>query len=260
MTIRNLFLILGGNGALARNPRSNFLLFSAANTSFARFLFFPRCDCLRGPRPSRRGKHFYRRHHFPRRLVAHRTRRQPPDPRGRSASLAVRLQQCHFSSLENDRPAAILTTGSAIFSTANSRALAIHVAAAIIRPNTDLPTIGQLTVPNPREVLVKSVRASLRLAVDDDVREIPEGAAYRIVLDSSAAEPEPQGPRGAGTKGHRSLPPPPIKEPKFIWVPISFAIIETVWGVHEALRKPRPSLTPFPHLPPYEENQDAFPM
>src|SRR5437879_5188740 len=33
--------------------------------------------------------------------------------------------------LENDRPAAILTTGSAIFSTANSKAFAVHVVAAV---------------------------------------------------------------------------------------------------------------------------------
>jgi hypothetical protein len=135
---------------------------------------------------------------------------------------------------ENDRPAALLTTGSAIFSTANSKAFAIHVAAAVIRPSTDLPTVGEVMVLNPREFLVKSIRASLRLTVEDDVREIPEGAAYRIVLDPTAAEPQPQGPRGAGTKDHKW----PIKEPKFIWIPISFATIVTVWGVHEALESP----------------------
>src|SRR5438445_868565 len=116
---------------------------------------------------------------------------------------------------ENDRPAAILTTGSAVFSTANSRAFTLHVAAAVIRPSTDLPTIGQVMVLNPKEFLVKSIRASLRIAVEDDVREIPEGATYRIVLDP-VAEPGPQGPRGAGTKDHQW----PIKKPKFIWIPI----------------------------------------
>jgi len=136
---------------------------------------------------------------------------------------------------ENDRPAAILTTGSAVFSTANSRAFTLHVAAAVIRPSTDLPTIGQVMVLNPKEFLVKSIRASLRIAVEDDVREIPEGASYRIVLDPTAAEPGPQGPRGAGTNGDRL---PLAKKPKFIWIPISLAIIVTVWAVHEALESP----------------------
>jgi hypothetical protein len=135
---------------------------------------------------------------------------------------------------ENDRPAAILTTG---FSTANSRAFTLHVSAAVIRPNSDLPTIGQLTVLNPREFLVKSIRSSLRITVEDDVREIPEGAAYRIVPDSTKEEPDPQGPRGAGTKGY-SGPPKPTGKNKFIWIPISLAIIVTVWAVHEALESP----------------------
>jgi hypothetical protein len=134
---------------------------------------------------------------------------------------------------QDDRPAAILTTGSAIFSTANSKAFALHVATAIIRPSTDLPTIGQVMVLNPKEFLVKSVRASLRIAVEDDVREIPEGAAYRIILDPTAAEPEPQGPRGAGAKGYKF----PGKN-KFIWTATSFAVVATVWAVHEALESP----------------------
>ena len=74
-----------------------------------------------------------------------------------------------------------------------------------------------------------------RLAVEDDVREIPEGVAYRVVLDPTAAEPEPQEPRGAGTNGDRL---PLAKKPKFIWIPISLGIIVTVWGVHEALESP----------------------
>src|SRR6266481_9048839 len=101
---------------------------------------------------------------------------------------------------EDNRPTAILTTGSAIFSTANSKAFAFHVFAAVIRPSTDQPTIGKVMVLNPQEFLVKSIRASLRLSVEDDVREIPEGAAYRNVLNPAAAEPGPQGSRGAGTK------------------------------------------------------------
>jgi hypothetical protein len=138
---------------------------------------------------------------------------------------------------QDDRSAAILTDGSAVFSTANSKAFAFHVSAAVIRPGTDLPTIGQLTVLNPREFLVKSIRASLRLAVGDDVREIPEGVAYRIVLDPAAAEPGPQGPRGAGAKRHSGLPRFPGKD-KFIWIPISFATVVTVRAVHEAFESP----------------------
>jgi hypothetical protein len=92
-------------------------------------------------------------------------------------------------------------------------------------------------VLNPREFLVKSIRASLRFAVVDDEREIPEGAAYRIVLDPAAAEPEPQGPRGAATKGCNDPPRFPGKN-GFIWIPTSFALVVIVWAVHEALESP----------------------
>lgn len=134
---------------------------------------------------------------------------------------------------EESGPSATLTTGTATFSTANSKAFALHVASATIRPNTDQPTIGKVTVLTAKELLVKSVRGSLQIAVDDDVREIPEGAAYRVVLDPNAL-PEPQGPRGAGTKG---MGGPPIKGAKsrFIWYAVAITGGVTFWVAHEAL-------------------------
>ena len=127
--------------------------------------------------------------------------------------------------------AATLTAGTATFSTANSKAFALHVASAIIRPNTDQPTIGKVTVMGPKELVVKSVRGSLQIAVEDDVREIPEGEAYRVVLDPNA---DPQGPRGAGTKG---IGGPPIKaaKSKFIWYAVAIVAGVTFYVVHEAV-------------------------
>src|SRR3977135_827822 len=121
-------------------------------------------------------------------------------------------------SQEHANPAATLTLGSATFSTANSNAFALHVASAVIRPNTNQPTVGRVTVLNPKELIVKSTRGSLSISVEDDVREIPEGAAYRIVLDPNAADPP--GPRGPGTKGQGG---PPIKAAKsrFIWYAVA---------------------------------------
>src|SRR6266849_4111964 len=138
-------------------------------------------------------------------------------------------------SQDDASPAATLTFGSATFSTANSKAFALHVGSAVIRPNTNQPTIGQVTILNPKELIVRSTRGSLSIAVEDDVREIPEGAAYRVVLDPNASDP--QGPRGAGTKGNDR---PPIKaaRSKFIWYAIAFTAAVTVWAVHEALESP----------------------
>lgn len=131
-------------------------------------------------------------------------------------------------------PAATLTAGTATFSTANSKAFILHFASAVIRPNSDQPTVGKVTVLNPKELVVKSVRGSLQIAVEDDVREIPEGEAYRIVLDPNA---DPQGPRGAGTKG---IGGPPIKaaKSKFIWYAVAISAAVTIIVVHEALESP----------------------
>jgi hypothetical protein len=132
-------------------------------------------------------------------------------------------------------PAATLAAGSATFSTANSKAFALHVASVVIRPNSDQPTIGQVTVLNSKELIVKSTRGSLSIAVEDDVREIPEGMAYRVVLDPSAADP--QGPRGAGTKGYGG---PPIKAAKsrFIWFAVGVTAVVTGIALHEAFESP----------------------
>ena len=128
-------------------------------------------------------------------------------------------------------PSASLTSGTATFSTANAKAFALHFASAVIRPDTNLPTIGKVTVLSAKELLVKCVRGSLQIAVEDDVREIPEGAAYRVVLDPNA--PDPQGPRGAGTKG---MGGPPVKGAKsrFIWYAIAVTGGVTFWVAYEA--------------------------
>jgi hypothetical protein len=138
-------------------------------------------------------------------------------------------------SQEDANPAATLTLGSATFSTANSNAFALHVATAVIRPNTNQPTIGQVTVLNPKELIVKSTRGSLRIAVEDDVREIPEGFAYRIVLDPNAADP--QGPRGAGTKGYGGSPMKAAKS-RFIWFAIAATAVVTVFAFQEVFESP----------------------
>ena len=131
---------------------------------------------------------------------------------------------------EDANPAATLTLGSATFSTANSNAFALHVASAVIRPNTNQPTIGRVTVLNPKELIVKSTRGSLSIAVEDDVRDIPEGAAYRIVLDPSAADP--QGPRGAGSKGYGGSPMKAAKS-RFVWFAVAATGVVTVFGFTE---------------------------
>jgi hypothetical protein len=150
----------------------------------------------------------------------------------RAGAARVLLSSASSATFSQDdaSPNATLTIGSATFSTANSKAFALRVASAVIRPNSNRPTIGQVTVLNPKELIVKSTRGSLTVAVEDDERVIPEGSAYRIVLDPHAADP--QGPRGAGTAG-RSGSPIKAAKSKFVWYAIAITGAVTVVALHE---------------------------
>src|SRR6202521_2903725 len=105
-------------------------------------------------------------------------------------------------------PAASLTRGTAVFSTATSKAFVMHVGSMAIRPETDQPTVAQVTVVGPRQLMVRSTRGSVTVAVDDDVRVIPEGMAYRIVLDPTEAElaAADQDPQGVGSSRRAGRP------------------------------------------------------
>src|ERR1700724_1982723 len=70
-------------------------------------------------------------------------------------------------------PAASLTRGTAVFSTATSKAFVMHVGSMAIRPGTDNPTVAQVTVVGSKQLMVRSTRGSVSVAVDDDVRVIP---------------------------------------------------------------------------------------
>jgi len=150
----------------------------------------------------------------------------------RAAAARLLLTGESFATLtqEGASPAARLFKGAATFSTANAKAFAVRVSSAVIRPASDQPTIGKVTVLNPKELTVKSVRGPLSVAVDDDVREIPEGMAYHVVLDPNA--PIPQGPRGAGG-GRNGAPPIKAAKSKFIWYVIGVSAVITFFALDE---------------------------
>jgi hypothetical protein len=131
---------------------------------------------------------------------------------------------------------ATLTAGTATFSTANSRAFALHVATAVLRPNTDQPTIGKVTVLGPKELIVKTVRGSLQIAVEEDVREIPEGAAYRVVLDQNA--PPAQEPQSTEKKRRGGGAPIKGARSNFIWYAIAITGAVTAYVASEVLESP----------------------
>jgi len=75
--------------------------------------------------------------------------------------------------------------------------------------------------------------------VGDDSRPIPEGSAYRIVLDpteSDEAQDQPP-PQGAGSKGS-GRPPIMAAKSKFVWYAVAAVAAVTIFAIHKALESP----------------------
>ena len=94
-------------------------------------------------------------------------------------------------SAEEGTAAATLKNGTAIFSTANANAFALHASTAVIRANGDGPTVGSVSIVNPKELRVSCSRGTLAISVDDDTKTVAEGTAYRVVLDPDSVADDP---------------------------------------------------------------------
>lgn len=137
---------------------------------------------------------------------------------------------------EEGMPLATLNWGGAVFSIAGSHALTLKARTAILRPQTDQPTVGNVTILGPKELVVRCSRGALTIAVDDDVRLIPEGTAYRVLLDAEAAARAAAEPSGSTSWGQNR----PIRsgKSKFLWYAIAFTSVVTAFAVWEALESP----------------------
>lgn len=138
---------------------------------------------------------------------------------------------------QNGAPQAELTGGNVAFSTANAKAFVLHAGKAVFRPRDDAPTVASVTLLNPKELVVRCSRGAILIAVEDDERVIPEGAAYRVVLDANSPPPvdNPQW-------GYNPGPPRKAGKSKFIWYAIAFTGVVTaiaVWRVLESDDRPK---------------------
>jgi len=129
---------------------------------------------------------------------------------------------------EGRSPSATLTGGTAAFSTAGAKAFVLHAGTATFRPRGDESTVANVTLLNPRELVVRCSRGAVLIAVEDDVRVIPESTAYRVVLDPEAAAQGTWG-QNQPNKGGKS---------NFIWYAIGFTAFVTGFALYEALESP----------------------
>ena len=157
---------------------------------------------------------------------------------------AARLQLTASSGLvwgtEGGSPSATLTRGTAAFSTAGAKAFVLHAETATFRPRSNEPTIANVTLLNPKELVVRCSRGAVLIAVEEDVRVIPEGTAYRVVLDPEAAGRLGGAPAAATPARPSGNQNPPRKAGKsnFVWYAIAFTALVTGYVVSEVFESP----------------------
>jgi hypothetical protein len=133
-------------------------------------------------------------------------------------------------------PSARLLRGTMVFSTANAKAFLLHASTADIRPQTDQPTVAQVTYINDKELQVRSTRGSLTITVDGETQVVAEAMAYRVILDPGSyyAAENAQGPRGVGTR--QGGPPLKAGRSHFLLIAIILTGIATGVALYEALQ------------------------
>ena len=168
------------------------------------------------------------------------------DPQGSvqiRAGAARLLLQSASAAIVNDTdgtPSAKLLLGTATFSTGNAKAFTLYASRAAIRSQSDAPTIGQVTYLSEKEILVISKRGPLTVTVDGETELIPEGSAYRVVLEAPSAMN--QGPEGAGSgkRDKNSGGGPPLRAGRsyFLVGAVTVTGIITGLAISEALESP----------------------
>jgi len=140
-----------------------------------------------------------------------------------------------------EAPGAELQRGTAVFSTANANSFVLHASTAAIRPETDAPTVVQVTYVTSKELIVRTTRGSITITVDGETKAIPEAMAYRVILDPDsymeASAAPGQGPRGAGAPG-RGGPPRKAGRSRFLLLAIIVTGVVTAIALDEVLESP----------------------
>lgn len=116
---------------------------------------------------------------------------------------------------------AAIARGTVVFSTTAGPGVELLADAARLRPVSPQLTVTQLTVLGPHALLVFSRRGALEVSLDGEVRTIPEGASYRVLLEPEA---EPQGPQGVGAPNTPKQPAHPGKNKIIITILVADAV------------------------------------
>ena len=131
----------------------------------------------------------------------------------RTSSAALTLQLNAQTILTVRHPAspegnttAELASGTLVFSAAPTGNIVVVANDALIRPAATAPAVAHIRVVNRKEVRIYAQRGALEFSYHGESEVIPEGAAYRILLDPSEREvavaPEAEQARKKTAKWH----------------------------------------------------------
>ncbi|MBZ5702407.1 MAG: hypothetical protein LAN84_11235 [Acidobacteriia bacterium] len=135
-------------------------------------------------------------------------------------------------------PSATLMAGTLTFSAASANSFELRAADAWIRAQSDSPTVAQVTLVGPKEMIITSRRGPLSITIGEEMKVIPEAGSYRVLLDPPAV-PEAQGPRGAGSGAGAGSPQKAARSKDRILILLLAASAGlTVFAVHEIFESP----------------------
>jgi hypothetical protein len=117
-----------------------------------------------------------------------------------------------------------LTGGTIVLSAAEGDTFQLVADGAQIRPGTSQLTIAQVTKVSDNELILNSRKGVLEVAAEGEIKSIPEGTSYRMMLPP----PDPGAPQVSRPGGRNRI----------VWVLITGAVVGTTVAVVLALLSP----------------------
>ena len=152
-----------------------------------------------------------------------------------TGTLRVRLGETQFSLLANSAAAlrqtaagvsARLQSGTAVFASARPEAFELLASEARIHARTTQPTLAQVTMVGPYELLLTCQRGELEVRIGEEIHQVPEATSYRVII-----EPAPAPAQGGGR-------PLPTARSKWLLVALILIGVGTGIGIWRALISP----------------------
>lgn len=128
--------------------------------------------------------------------------------------------------------AAELTAGRLVFSAAQNASVAVIANDASIRPAANAPAVAYVQLINKRELRILVRRGAVEFTYQGESAVIPEGKAYRVLLDPSDKEL-------VSSSDSRDSKTAPVKHrPKFLFLAIALSLAITLPLLIHAFESP----------------------